>query len=555
MAIVYTYPIGTPEAGDLLVGTKTPVEGEAFEPRTTLNFTVSSLLSLGINGTVGTIPVFTGANTIGNSLIKQVTFDDSKTAVNVGTIPTKGSGSTSYYPVWIDNFQVQGTMTSSGNVSIGTPREIINQQFDLNLLNSNSKIAFGDNHKTGSPSASYTEPTWNVIVGEYGSTDTDQLQLHGKEGTFFTKGNLGSDVAMVINNNGKVGIGTTAPSSELDVSGNITASKLISSANNSMFVEPSATSYFNHLRVDSILGSTLSPGVYGWQFSYNTPHTSGVTFRFDNDHYRIYSGAKGEIVRFTGTGNVGIGTTAPSSKLDVDGDVRVRGPLDLSQQNDNTFAGQNAGNWYNVTASSNTAFGKRAQEVNVTGSSNSAFGALALANSIDGSNNTAIGANSMALSIGGSYNTGVGSNSLSKATAGKGNTAIGYGSLAYTKTSSYNTAVGHGSLNSIKTGSRNTAVGNAAGKYVSNGSAANLTGRDSIFIGNSAKANADNETNQIVIGADAVGNGDNTATIGTNATTALHVGGNGASVVLKSPDGTKYKIAIANGGTIVVTAV
>ena len=455
MAIVYTYPIGTPEAGDLLVGTKTPVEGEAFEPRTTLNFTVSSLLSLGINGTVGTIPVFTGANTIGNSLIKQVTFDDSKTAVNVGTIPTKGSGSTSYYPVWIDNFQVQGTMTSSGNVSIGTPREIINQQFDLNLLNSNSKIAFGDNHKTGSPSASYTEPTWNVIVGEYGSTDTDQLQLHGKEGTFFTKGNLGSDVAMVINNNGKVGIGTTAP----------------------------------------------------------------------------------------------------SSKLDVDGDVRVRGPLDLSQQNDNTFAGQNAGNWYNVTASSNTAFGKRAQEVNVTGSSNSAFGALALANSIDGSNNTAIGANSMALSIGGSYNTGVGSNSLSKATAGQGNTAIGYGSLANTKASSYNTAVGYGSLSNIKTGSRNTAVGNGAGKFISNGTTANLTGRNSIFIGSSAKANADNETNQIVIGADAVGNGDNTATIGTNATTALHVGGNGASVVLKSPDGTKYKIAIANGGTIVVTAV
>ena len=73
MAIVYTYPIGTPAAGDLLVGTKTPVPGEAFEPNKTLNFTVSSLLSLGINGTVGTMPVFTSTNTLGNSIITQNT--------------------------------------------------------------------------------------------------------------------------------------------------------------------------------------------------------------------------------------------------------------------------------------------------------------------------------------------------------------------------------------------------------------------------------------------------------------------------------------------------
>jgi hypothetical protein len=80
MAIVYTYPIGTPAVGDLLVGTKTPVEGEAFEPKTTLNFTVSSLLSLGINGTVGTIPVFTGTNTVGSSIITQ-----SASNIGIGT--------------------------------------------------------------------------------------------------------------------------------------------------------------------------------------------------------------------------------------------------------------------------------------------------------------------------------------------------------------------------------------------------------------------------------------------------------------------------------------
>ena len=48
------------------------------------------------------------------------------------------------------------------------------------------KLSFGDFGR-------YVYYGWNVFVGEYGTTDTDQLWLHGKSGTYFTSSN-GSSV-------------------------------------------------------------------------------------------------------------------------------------------------------------------------------------------------------------------------------------------------------------------------------------------------------------------------------------------------------------------------
>jgi hypothetical protein len=190
MAIIYTYPTATPASGDLIVGTD-------ITGKVTKNFTVGSIVTAGIpnhiNGNANTVPIFTAANTIGNSIITQ----------NAG-----GNAAT-----------VAGTVTA-----------------------------------------------------------TDVL-----------------------------------------------GSKFISASNSAFFVEPTATSYFNHLRVDSLLGSTISPQVYGYQFEYDTPHASSVTFRFDNDNYKIFSGGPGgEVARFTDTGNVGIATTNPQFRLDIGSSMRIR---------------------------------------------------------------------------------------------------------------------------------------------------------------------------------------------------------------------------------------
>ena len=243
----------------------------------------------------------------------------------------------------------------------------------------------------------------------------------------------------------------------------------------------------------------------------------------------------------------------PERELDVFGGVRVRGTLDLFQGNDNTFAGTEAGNLFNIVGSANTGFGENSQAAQSTGQSNASLGFDSLGSSVTGNNNTAIGTGSMRVSSGGSFNTALGSASLSTATLGQGNTAIGYAALLNKTTSNFNTAVGFNCLANITTGFRNTAVGNDAGKFILDGTTANATAQNSVFIGDEAKAEADGQTNQIVIGQGAIGNGANTATIGNTATTVLHIGGDNTGIVLKSPNGTAYTIRVTDAGALVVT--
>jgi hypothetical protein len=198
MANTASYPIIAPKAGDLIVGTQTFTAADPVTDNPTRNFTVASVLGLvGPKGAAETVPVFKSTG-FGDSKITQVVFDASTTAVNVGTIPTKGGG-VAGDPFYIDSFQVEGTLSVSEKVAIGTPRQLENQGFDLNILGQQGKIAFGDNNIFGVGAAN---KTWNVVVGEYGSTDTDQLQLHGKVGTLFTRGALGDTVSCKIDTAG-----------------------------------------------------------------------------------------------------------------------------------------------------------------------------------------------------------------------------------------------------------------------------------------------------------------------------------------------------------------
>jgi hypothetical protein len=202
MAIIYSYPSVTPVVADILLIT------QANDPsKATKSVTLSSVKTLfGLNdslscvGTTGYIPFFQTDSRLIDSVISQTT----EKSINIGTVPVKGGGTASN-PYWIDNFQVQGTLSASGNVAIGTPRELENQGFDLNVLGEEGKIAFGDNNVFGDP-ATGTPITWNVVVGEYGTGDTDVLQLHGKSGTKFTRGALGSTVSMSIDSSGNVEI-------------------------------------------------------------------------------------------------------------------------------------------------------------------------------------------------------------------------------------------------------------------------------------------------------------------------------------------------------------
>lgn len=82
--------------------------------------------------------------------------------VQMGALPQ-----TSYGVNWAANVQVLGT---------GTP------------LNCQGRLCIGDMGANEN----------NVYIGEYGTGDNDQMQVHGKLGTFFTIGSAGTDVRLRI---------------------------------------------------------------------------------------------------------------------------------------------------------------------------------------------------------------------------------------------------------------------------------------------------------------------------------------------------------------------
>jgi len=177
----------------------------------------------------------------------------------------------------------------------------------------------------------------------------------------------------------------------------------------------------------------------------------------------------------------------------VGGTLRVTGFLDLFQQNDNTFAGTNAGNLYNTNGNSNAGFGENVMSVITTASQNTGVGFNSLKDNTSGNSNTSIGAEALNLNTAGSNNTAVGRDAISSASAGAGNTAVGSESLKSKITSNFNTAVGYQSLNNLTTGFRNTAIGNGVGSTLT-------TGSRNIIIGDSAQPSAANVVGELTIG-------------------------------------------------------
>jgi hypothetical protein len=177
----------------------------------------------------------------------------------------------------------------------------------------------------------------------------------------------------------------------------------------------------------------------------------------------------------------------------------------------------------------------------------------------------------------GNFNVAVGASALSSNETGLGNTAVGSGTLAFGMGSEnsgfgfqamffdtlgyYNTAIGSRALHTLgnsqtEAQSGNTAVGADAGRWLVPGTSVVSQATDSIFIGYKARPRSNAQINQIVIGADAVGNGDNTATLGNARTETVYLGGlSGEGIVLTSPNGTKYRITVADDGELTTTAI
>lgn len=181
------------------------------------------------------------------------------------------------------------------------------------------------------------------------------------------------------------------------------------------------------------------------------------------------------------TGNVGIGTTSPSSKLDIDGDVNINGVYKNGNEtilsnsgSGNIFVG--AGSGASNTGNSNTFLGHHSGYNNTSGYWNVFLGTFAGNFNTTGGGNTYIGLNAGESSTGNS-NTYLGLYSGQSATSGDENTFLGGISGRQHTTGGQNTLVGYGSGFDNLNGESNVFLGYKAGY--------NETGSNKLYIANS----------------------------------------------------------------------
>ena len=167
----------------------------------------------------------------------------------------------------------------------------------------------------------------------------------------------------------------------------------------------------------------------------------------------------------TNTGNVGIGTSTPAAKLEVDsGDAIIHG-ITVGQGGSpyvgNLAIGHEALKLTGQLSGNNTAIGTNALRSNTDGFLNLALGPNALRSNSTGMQNIGIGEFALGDNVSGNFNVSLGVQALRGATSASSNTAIGWGAMGYgpANAGSSNTALGFLSLSQPGTGNNNTAIG------------------------------------------------------------------------------------------------
>jgi hypothetical protein len=204
----------------------------------------------------------------------------------------------------------------------------------------------------------------------------------------------------------------------------------------------------------------------------------GYAFRAqnaDNAGGWIYSG--GTIVLGTGTDKVGIGTSSPTEKLEVIGNLKLGGDLKTDRwlnDDTNTLIGVRAAGSGQLTHNPefgslyNTAFGFSSLYSNTTGYANLAVGPFALFSNNAGFLNSGLGFTALDSNTTGNNNSAVGFSALGSNITGNYNSALGSGALVGNTTGSHNSVTGYDALR-LNNGEGNTVVGSIAGYNTTNG--------------------------------------------------------------------------------------
>jgi hypothetical protein len=269
---------------------------------------------------------------------------------------------------------------------------------------------------------------------------------------------------------GNVGIGTVAPGKKFDVNGDALIGASSRAAGHAFLFLDAGTTTGNEPHFRFSQNTVLKA-----QIKWSSDAAGGIDF---------YTVGTGSFVRFTNLGNVGIGTPTPNDKLDVAGNVnlnagtnafKINGSKVLWQNNNitNIFVGVDAGPV--TTGTYNSASGYKALFSNTSGTNNSAFGSYALYSNTTTSFNTGCGYSALTGSTG-NYNTALGYSAGSSNTTGYNNTLVGYAANVSTGALSNATAIGNGAIvnasNKIRIGNTYSTIvieGQTAWSYPSDG--------------------------------------------------------------------------------------
>lgn len=208
------------------------------------------------------------------------------------------------------------------------------------------------------------------------------------------------------------------------------------------------------------------------------------------------------------SGNVGIGTTNPAHKLDVNGSIGL--PVTVNSSTgilfkegspflhdfkapssgsigQNVFLGKNAGNFTmpggaNYLSSDNTGIGAAALFNLTTGYANTSVGSFALYSVQGGVQNSAVGLYGLFANISGNQNSVLGAYASKENTGGTGNVSVGFEANYYNQTGSYNTIIGYraGKAGDLHNKTGNVFIGSYAGS--------NETGSNKLYVENSSSS-------------------------------------------------------------------